>query len=168
MSRVQGAGEEPVLPEVAVAAEPGVGVLCISAVGSAEGLGQRIDLFRDGDPMYVIGHQAMDEQTDLKAFSLPGHKIEVNVAIEVLEEDGLAVDAAMGEVVCEFGQHGSGHAGHSVEVVGGATKVLRENIETRWTSPGFPQVSPKGAIPRVCRFSSASFSQSPPARRELI
>ena len=44
----------------------------------------------------------MTEQVDLKAFSLLGHKSEVEVAVAVFDEDRLAVDAAVGEVVCDF------------------------------------------------------------------
>ena len=53
---VEGAGEEAVLPKVAVAGEGGIHVLGIAAVEPTEGAGEGVAVFGDDDPVDVVGH----------------------------------------------------------------------------------------------------------------
>ena len=63
---VHRAGVESVLPKVPEAQTPGVQVLRIAAMRAAQADGQRVRFLRDGDQMYVVEHQAVSKNPDVR------------------------------------------------------------------------------------------------------
>lgn len=59
-------GVKPVLPKVPTAQTPGVPILRITAMRAAEADGQGFQLLRDGDQMYVVEHQAVSKNPDVR------------------------------------------------------------------------------------------------------
>ncbi len=110
---VKGAGEEAVLPEVASAGGGGVHVVGVAAVECAKSAGESVDRGGDYDPVDVVRHEAVGQRFHGVGFEAPGGEFEVDVAVGVGQENVLAVDAALGEVVGNAGQDGAGQSRHT-------------------------------------------------------
>ena len=112
MRGAEGAGEEAVLPEVSAGAVQAVEALGVDAVGTSEGLGERVGALGDGDEMNVIGQQAVAEQGDAVDGALAAQGVEVEAAVVVGEQDVLAVVATLGDVVGDSWSDEAGFSGH--------------------------------------------------------
>ena len=95
MLRRERAGEESGLPEVARAAGFCIEILGVAAVDAAHPDGEGIPVFRCGDEVHVIGHEAVADETDAGIRQMLGDEFQVDFAIELGAEDGLAVGAAL-------------------------------------------------------------------------
>ncbi|MCU1337152.1 MAG: hypothetical protein JWO19_2733 [Bryobacterales bacterium] len=80
---------------------------------AAERLEERGGRFRHRDPVHVVRHQAVPHQRDAELGRCALNQLKIDVAIAIGKEDGLAVNAALGKVVGDAREYGSGHAGHT-------------------------------------------------------
>lgn len=112
VSRIEGAGIEAILPEVAGAAAPRIEISGVAAMGSAERNSKRIRLIRDRDQMNMIRHQAISEDAEVRLAGRGAEPIEIDLAIGVSEEDRLAVGSALGNVMGKTDGDGSGKSWH--------------------------------------------------------
>lgn len=103
---------EPVLPQMPAAPAEAVGAQGKAVVGLADGLGHRIVAGRDGDEVDVVGHQAPAEHVESVLAALEAKRVEVEEPIGVGEENGLAVVAALGDVVRYADRHHPRLPGH--------------------------------------------------------
>ena len=85
----------------------------IAAMRLADGLGETFLLLRHDDEMDVVGHQTIGPNLDVRLLCLLGQEITVNLLIAILEEDGLAPVAALGNVMRAVGHNDAGNARHA-------------------------------------------------------
>ena len=104
MFRRERAGEEAGLPKVARAAGFCIEILGIASVDAAHPDGKGIAVFGCGDEVHVIGHEAVADEPDAGIRQMLGDEFQVDFAIELGAQNGLAVGAPLGEVVCVSGQ----------------------------------------------------------------
>ena len=62
--------------------------------------------------MDVVRHQAVPHEPDAELLGRSLHQLKIDLAVAIGEKDGLAVDTALGEVMGDAGENGSGHARH--------------------------------------------------------
>ena len=79
---------------------------------AAKGPGECNGRLRHSDPVHVVRHQTVAHQGDTELGRRALHELKIDLAVSIGEEDGLAVDAALGEVMGDAWENGSGHAGH--------------------------------------------------------
>jgi hypothetical protein len=60
----------------------------------------------------VVWHQAVTHYRDTELGRRALHQLKINLTVAIGEKDGLAVDAALREVMGDAWENGSGHAGH--------------------------------------------------------
>lgn len=109
---VAGDGVEAALPEVSGEELGAVEVAGVFGVGDAEGAGEGIGEVGDGDPVNVVGHEAVAEEAGPVAGGVVGDELEVELAMGVGGEDGAGFVAALDDVVPESGDGFAGGAGH--------------------------------------------------------
>ena len=105
-------GVKPVLPKVPAAETPDVPVLRIAAMRAAQADGQRVRFLRDGDQMYVVEHQAISENPDVRLAAIFSEQFQVDAAVLFGVKNALAVGAALGDMVRKAGNNAAGNSGH--------------------------------------------------------
>ena len=78
----------------------------------AEGLGHGVELCGDGHDVNVVRHQAPAEDGEAVLIALAAQEVEVEMPIGVGSEYGLAVVAALGDVMRYVDRHDPRSAGH--------------------------------------------------------
>jgi hypothetical protein len=109
----EGAGEEAVLPEVACAESAGIKVLSVAAVGATESGGQGVGSVGDDDEVDVVGHEAVGEDAEARMGRVQAEEFEVDLAVGVVEEDKLAIGAALSDVMGDAWFDAAGESGHT-------------------------------------------------------
>ena len=122
---VERAGEEAVLPEVSGPARADVVVLGVTAVDATQQDGQRVLVFRDGDEVDVIGHQAEADDPDACISEVFAEEAEVGQVVVGRGEGGAAVDAALGDVAGDVGQQRAIPSGHPPNQWAGGRESLK-------------------------------------------
>ncbi len=108
----KGTGVEAILPEVTGLGAADVDVAGVVVVGEADGAGERGGGGGRGDDVDVVGHEAVAEDLDLVSGRIFLEESEVEGAVGIGEEDGLAVVAALGDVMGAVGDDDAGASGH--------------------------------------------------------
>src|SRR5579872_3541631 len=109
----------------------------------AQGARQRMLVFGHGDQMDVVGHEAIPKNAHPGAEGVVGQEMKIELAVGIGGEDGLAIIAALRDVVRDIRHHDSWPAGHMREVPDGQS-VSRENASAPFSPlfPPFPPFSP--------------------------
>jgi len=104
---IERTGEEAILPEMADFAAAHVEPSGIVAVGPAEGEGEGGFQSRGWRGGARGSHQAIAGDGDAVSVAVAAEQVYVELAVRIVEEDGLAVVAALGDVMPAAGQHDS-------------------------------------------------------------
>ena len=109
-----GTGVEAVLPKVAAGSAEAIGAQGVGVMGLAESFGHGVEMGGDGDDVDVVRHQAPAEDGEAVLIALAAQEVEVEKPIGVGSENGLAVVAALGDVVRYVDRHDPRLAGHKL------------------------------------------------------
>lgn len=112
VARFDGAGVETMAPEMAGFGAADVEPAGIIVVGEADGAGESVGRGGGDDDVDVVGHEAIAEDVDVVGGGVLLEEFEVDFAVDVGEEDVLAVVAALGDVVRAVGDDDAGASGH--------------------------------------------------------
>jgi len=105
-------GVETFLPEVAAPAFASVDVTRVAPVGLGNGGAQAIAVGGYEDQVNVVGHEAVGEYGCTGVGAGLSEQVEIEPAVIIPEERGLAAIAALGDVMGMTGCDESGHPGH--------------------------------------------------------
>jgi len=104
---------------------------------------------RHNYPVHVVRHQAIAEHARAKARRGRANQPEVDLPVGVGEEDRLAVQSSLRQMMRYANQHRSRHSRHHQMSSGAARELSRKHAGCPRFSPGFPRISPLSALVRL-------------------
>ena len=92
-----------------------VSIVRVPAVCLAEGPGQSVGMTRNYDPVHMIRHKAVAQKPHVELLRAVLNQLQVNATIGVGEEDHLAVDTALRDLMRRLRQHHASDSSHLSE-----------------------------------------------------
>jgi len=118
MRFIEGAREEPPLPQAAAYSELSIDVLRVARVDRLEHHSQALDVCGNAHKVYMIGHKAVGKDLQPRLVGVLDQELEITLPVFVAEEYVLATIAPLSDMVREAGDYDSGDSGHKANPPG--------------------------------------------------